>query len=77
MKKGDIIEVLKVDTEWWFGVLPDGSEGITILAKRFAKIRTRQFGANAHRQYPFGFALLTIQDISQETMSQRLATGRS
>lgn len=27
LKKGDIIEILKVDSEWWFGVLPDGSEG--------------------------------------------------
>eukprot|EP01128_Nolandella_sp_AFSM9_P000042 TRINITY_DN1006_c0_g2_i1.p1 TRINITY_DN1006_c0_g2~~TRINITY_DN1006_c0_g2_i1.p1 ORF type:complete len:188 (-),score=35.95 TRINITY_DN1006_c0_g2_i1:35-598(-) len=27
LKKGDVVEILKVDAEWWFGVLPDGSEG--------------------------------------------------
>lgn len=29
LKKGDLVEVLKVDEEWWFGVLANGNEGTT------------------------------------------------
>lgn len=27
LKKGDVIDVLKIDGEWWYGVLTNGEEG--------------------------------------------------
>jgi len=27
LKKDEVVEVIKVDDEWWFGLLPNGTEG--------------------------------------------------